>query len=227
MRSDLLRSSLLTAGPSTVCSLMSPGSRRGRATAIGNHPEPTLRRRGPPKRPSNRLRAVLRERLDEGLHRLCRERLGLDDLEEPDLREDAERGLRVRVLHDREEVPRAHEGEDVLDLATLRDDDLADLLEVERGLLQVLPPFRRELDESDVREHAASLCCSYFPGIGLTPSGGRAIGECPEKNASAGDLRYVPTVTASGSCELAVLRGFGQDFGVARDRRAAVATRPA
>src|SRR5215831_11263777 len=48
MRSSRLRSSRLTAGPSTVfstvCSLMSPGSRRAAETVIRNDPDATLNR---------------------------------------------------------------------------------------------------------------------------------------------------------------------------------------
>jgi hypothetical protein len=69
----------------------------------------------------------------------------------------AERGLDRRVLDDPEEVPGAHHREGRLDDALLGLDEALDLLEVLRRLLEGLAPFRRELDQGDVREHTDHL----------------------------------------------------------------------
>src|SRR5262245_65865568 len=66
MRSERLRSRRLTAGCSTVCSLMPPESRNAAGAAIRNDPDPTLRLR------PGELAGELFEHSDVAVYRIVR-----------------------------------------------------------------------------------------------------------------------------------------------------------
>src|SRR6476620_5916818 len=99
------------------------------------------------------VRSPLDERLEEDLDLLERERLCLDRLELPDLRERAERRRVVRVLRGEEEVPRPHDRIDVLEGALLRLDVGLELIEELGRLLEGLAELRSQGDKACIREH--------------------------------------------------------------------------
>src|SRR5205814_7362768 len=92
----------------------------------------------------------------EDVDLLERERLGLDRLVLPDLRQRAERGGVVGVLGEEEEVPRPHDGEDLLERALLLLDVVLELIEVLGRLLEGLAALGGQGDKSCIREHGVT-----------------------------------------------------------------------